>query len=77
MYKVYYYKSNIEGIEVVEICFDCIFLCYIYDEFGLGYIISGGQESWSGWGLVEVSVNNVIIVNFGEVYDGIGISGKF
>lgn len=76
MHKAHYHKSNIEGIEVVEICSDCTFPRHTHDEFGLGYIISGGQESWSGRGLVEASVNNVITVNSGEVHDGIGISGK-
>ncbi|MDG6096653.1 AraC family transcriptional regulator [Alteromonas sp. ZYF713] len=76
MHKAHYHKSNIEGIEVVEICSDRTFPRHTHDEFGLGYIISGGQESWSGRGLVEASVNNIITVNSGEVHDGIGISGK-
>lgn len=76
MHKAHYHKSNIDEIEVVEICSDRTFPRHTHDEFGLGYIISGGQESWSGRGLVEASVNNIITVNSGEVHDGIGITGK-
>lgn len=30
--------------------FDCVFLCYVYDEFGVGVIVSGVYWLWSGCG---------------------------
>ena len=76
MHKANYHDIKMDGISVLEIYSDRTFPRHTHDEFGLGYIISGGQESWSGRGLVEARVNNVITVNSGKVRDGIGIAGK-
>lgn len=76
MHKAQYHKSKLLGIDAMEICSDRTFPRHTHDEFGLGYIISGGQESWSGRGLVEARANNIITVNPGEVHDGIGCAGK-
>lgn len=76
MHKAHFHKSEFHGIDVMDICSDRTFPRHTHDEFGLGYMVSGGQKSWSGRGLVEASANNVITVNPGEVHDGIGYTGK-
>jgi len=76
MHQASYHKSQFNNIDLVEICSDRTFPRHTHDEFGLGYMVNGGQESWSGRGLVEAKAGNWITVNPGEVHDGIGYSGK-
>ncbi len=47
-----------------------------HDQFGIGVISSGAQRSWSGIGLVDASAGDVIMVNPGEMHDGIPVDGK-
>lgn len=65
----------IPGIEAVTIVSDRTFARHTHDEFGLGYICRGGQDSWSGRGHVEACAGNIITVNPGEVHDGVGRKG--
>ncbi len=76
MHRSVRHKSAIPGIDVISICSDCSFPRHTHDEFGFGYIVDGGQESWSGRGLVEASAGDVITVNPGEVHDGLGSKGR-
>lgn len=76
MHRANFYKTEVYDIDVVDMCSDRTFPRHTHDEFGLGYMVSGGHKSWSGRGLVEATVNSVITVNPGEVHDGIGYSGK-
>lgn len=49
-----------------------------HDQFGVGILDSGGQQSASGRGVVEAWAGDVITVNPGEVHDGrpIGDQGR-
>ncbi|MEM8812828.1 MAG: AraC family transcriptional regulator [Pseudomonadota bacterium] len=76
MHRSVRHKTAIPGIDVISIRSDCSFPRHTHDEFGFGYIVDGGQESWSGRGLVEASAGDVIAVNPGEVHDGIGSKGR-
>ncbi len=60
------------GVEVMSIVSDRSFPRHTHDEFGLGYIVDGGQRSWSGRGLVEAEAGDIVTVNPGEIHDGIG-----
>jgi len=64
------------GVDVISIRSDRSFPRHSHDEFGIGYLVSGGQESWSGRGLVEAGAGDIITVNPGEMHDGIGRAGK-
>lgn len=76
MHRSVRHKSAVPGIDVISIRSDCSFPRHTHDEFGFGYIVDGGQESWSGRGLVEASAGDVITVNPGEVHDGLGSKGR-
>ncbi|MEM1047665.1 MAG: AraC family transcriptional regulator [Pseudomonadota bacterium] len=76
MHRSIRHKTAISGVDVISIRSDCSFPRHTHDEFGFGYIVDGGQESWSGRGLVEASAGDVIAVNPGEVHDGLGSKGR-
>ncbi|WP_170107076.1 AraC family transcriptional regulator [Roseibium marinum] len=60
---------------MVSIISDRSFPRHTHDEYGIGFMVSGGHESWSGRGHVEASTGDVITVNPGEVHDGLGRKG--
>jgi AraC-like DNA-binding protein len=47
-----------------------------HDQFGIGVIDSGGHRSWSGLGWVEAICGDIIMVNPGEMHDGLSLAGK-
>ena len=46
-----------------------------HDQFGIGVIAFGAQRSWSGVGHVDASAGDVIMVNPGEMHDGVPLHG--
>jgi AraC-like DNA-binding protein/quercetin dioxygenase-like cupin family protein len=60
------------GVEAISIISDRTFPRHSHDEFGIGLLFNGAQESWSGRGMVEAQAGDVITVNPGELHDGIG-----
>ncbi|PIE37763.1 MAG: AraC family transcriptional regulator [Gammaproteobacteria bacterium] len=72
MHRSVRHQTVLSGTDAISIKSDRTFPRHTHDEFGFGYIVSGGQASWSGRGLVEAQVGNTITVNPAEVHDGIG-----
>lgn len=62
--------SNLPGVEAVWADTSHSFPRHTHDQFGIGVIERGAQNSWSGRGLVEASAGDTITVNPGEVHDG-------
>ncbi|MEM6680320.1 MAG: AraC family transcriptional regulator [Pseudomonadota bacterium] len=69
------HETVLPGVVGLSLVSDRTFPRHSHDEFGFGYIVEGGQESWSGRGQVEATAGNVITVNPGELHDGIGRAG--
>ena len=46
-----------------------------HDQFGIGVMTSGAQRSWSIVGQVESEAGDVIMVNPGEMHDGMPVDG--
>lgn len=69
-------QTVVEGVDVISIRSDRTFPRHTHDEFGFGYIVQGGQKSWSSRGLVEAGCGDVITVNPAELHDGIGRKGQ-
>lgn len=69
-------STILPGLELVSIRSDRTFARHSHDEFGIGLLVDGRQESWSGRGLVEAQAGDVITVNPGELHDGICHSGN-
>lgn len=76
MHKSVRHSTLVPGIEAISIISDRTFPRHTHDEFGIGYLVSGGQESWSGRGLVEARAGDIITVNPGELHDGLGRQGE-
>lgn len=72
MHKSVKHATLIPGVDVISIKSDRTFPRHTHDEFGVGYMVEGGQNSWSGRGLVEAQAGDVITVNPGEMHDGLG-----
>lgn len=76
MHKSVRRQTILPGIDAVSIKSDRTFPRHSHDEFGFGYVVAGGQESWSGRGLVEARAGDTITVNPAELHDGIGQKGQ-
>ena len=70
------HATSVPGVDAISILSDRSFPRHSHDEFGFGYVVRGGQESWSGRGSVEARAGDTITVNPSELHDGIGHSGR-
>ena len=68
--------SAVAGVSALSSRSDRSFPRHAHDDFGIGYMLAGGHESWSCRGLVEVETGNVITIGPGELHDGLGRSGE-
>lgn len=72
---VKYFSIALAGIEAVSADSDIAFGRHSHDQFGIGYMDTGGQKSLSGRGIVESFPGDIITVNPGEVHDGRPLDG--
>jgi hypothetical protein len=63
-------RTRLPGVISVEARSRRVFSRHAHDEFGIGVVIDGAQDSASGRGLVRAEAGQVITVNPGEVHDG-------
>lgn len=68
-------STALEGVLSVEACSAHAFSRHTHDEFGIGVMLEGAQDSASGRGLVRAEAGQVITVNPGEVHDGTPVGG--
>ncbi len=70
--------TSIPGIDAVAADSGRSFDRHTHDQFGIGIITRGAQQSASGRGPVEAEAGDVITVNPGEVHDGkpVGAEGR-
>ncbi|MBR8456460.1 AraC family transcriptional regulator [Burkholderia dolosa] len=73
MHRVTHYRRTGEGIEAISLESDRPFPRHAHDEFGVGVIVSGAHRSWSGRGQVDALAGDAIMVNPGEMHDGMPI----
>ncbi|AJY04736.1 AraC family transcriptional regulator [Burkholderia sp. SIMBA_043] len=73
MHRVTHYRRTDEGIEAISLDSDRSFPRHAHDEFGVGVIVSGAHRSWSGRGQVDALAGDAIMVNPGEMHDGMPI----
>jgi len=66
----------LDGVTLVEATSDRRFGRHMHDQFGVGLLISGAQQSLSGRGEVQASAGDLITVNPGEVHDGRPVGGN-
>jgi AraC-like DNA-binding protein len=75
MHRVEQHRSGIPGIEAMTLFSNHAFPRHSHDQFGIGIMTSGAQRSWSVIGQVESEVGDVIMVNPGEIHDGMPVDG--
>lgn len=73
MHRVEQHRSGIPGIEAMTLFSDHAFPRHSHDQFGIGIMTSGAQRSWSVIGQVESEAGDVIMVNPGEMHDGMPV----
>jgi AraC-like DNA-binding protein len=69
------HRSAVRGIEARTLASDRSFPRHSHDQLGIGVILSGAHRSWSGIGHVEAQADDIIMVNPGEMHDGMPIGG--
>lgn len=74
-HRVQPHRSGLPGIEAMTLFSDHAFPRHAHDQFGIGIMTSGAQRSWSVVGAVESEAGDVIMVNPGEMHDGLPVGG--
>ncbi|WP_229744070.1 AraC family transcriptional regulator [Aliidongia dinghuensis] len=69
------HRSPIVGIEVLSLTSNLAFPRHVHDHLGIGVIAEGGHRSWSDIGAVEAVAGEIIMVNPGEMHDGLPVAG--
>jgi AraC-like DNA-binding protein/quercetin dioxygenase-like cupin family protein len=76
IHRVEQHRSAVPGIEQMTLVSNHHFPRHSHDQFGIGVIVSGAQRSWSGVGQVSASAGDVIMVNPGEMHDGVPLDSN-
>jgi len=76
MHRVEQHRSGIPGIEAMTLLSNHAFPRHSHDQLGIGIMTSGAQRSWSVIGQVESEAGDVIMVNPGEMHDGMPVDGS-
>ena len=69
------HRSAVRVIEARTLASDRSFPRHSHGQLGIGVILSGAHRSWSGIGHVEAHAGDIIMVNPGEMHDGMPIGG--
>jgi AraC-like DNA-binding protein len=75
LHRVEHHRSAVRGIEAMTLTSERAFPRHAHDELGIGIVHAGAQRSWSVVGDVEAMAGDVIMVNPGELHDGLPIGG--
>ena len=70
LHRVTQHRSELRGVEARTIASDRAFPRHSHDQLGIGVMLAGAHRSWSGIGHVEAHAGDVIMVNPGEMHDG-------
>ena len=76
IHNVTQHKIGMAGVEAMTLVSNHHFPRHAHDQFGMGLIAFGAQRSWSSVGAVEAEASDMIMVNPGEIHDGIPLGGK-
>jgi AraC-like DNA-binding protein len=69
------HRSALCWVEARTLASDRVFPRHSHDQLGVGVIVSGAHRSWSGIGNVEARAGDIIMVNPGEMHDGMPLGG--
>lgn len=69
------HRTGISGVDAMTMLTEHSFPRHSHDQFGIGVMTMGAQRSWSSLGKVESRVGDIIMVNPGEMHDGVPMGG--
>lgn len=69
------YRTGICGVDAMTMLTEHSFPRHSHDQFGIGVMTMGTQRSWSSLGKVESHAGDIIMVNPGEMHDGVPMDG--
>ncbi|HEJ8502607.1 TPA: AraC family transcriptional regulator [Klebsiella oxytoca] len=75
LHHVQQHRLAMPGLEAISLATDQRFPRHSHDQFGIGIFTQGAQYSWSHLGKIEAVAGNIIMVNPGEMHDGIPLDG--
>ncbi|MEB8266572.1 AraC family transcriptional regulator [Klebsiella grimontii] len=75
LHHVQQHRIAMPGLEAISLVTEQSFSRHSHDRFGIGIFTQGAQRSWSHLGKVEAAAGNIIMVNPGEMHDGIPLEG--
>lgn len=75
IHQVKQHPPVVAGLEAMSLLTAHTFSRHSHDQFGIGVFMQGAQHSWSNIGKVESAAGNIIMVNPGEIHDGIPLQG--
>ena len=71
VHHVLQHRTGIAGVEAMTMMTAHTFPRHSHDQFGIGVMTMGAQRSWSSLGKVESRQGDIIMVNPGEIHDGV------
>lgn len=75
LHHVQQHRLTMPGLEAMSLVTEQSFPRHSHDQFGIGIFTQGAQRSWSHLGKIEAAAGNIIMVNPGEMHDGIPLNG--
>ncbi|QKJ53748.1 AraC family transcriptional regulator [Klebsiella michiganensis] len=75
LHHVQQHRLAMPGLEAMSLVTEQSFPRHSHDQFGIGIFTQGAQRSWSHLGKIEAAAGNIIMVNPGEMHDGIPLNG--
>ncbi|MGE5985549.1 helix-turn-helix domain-containing protein [Klebsiella michiganensis] len=75
LHHVQQHRLAMPGLEAMSLVTEQSFPRHSHDQFGIGIFTQGAQRSWSHLGKIEAAAGNIIMVNPGEMHDGIPLDG--
>jgi AraC-like DNA-binding protein len=75
LHHVQQHRVTLPGLEAMSLVTEQRFSRHSHDQFGIGIFTQGAQRSWSHLGKIEAIAGNIIMVNPGEMHDGIPLDG--
>jgi AraC-like DNA-binding protein len=70
VHRMVQHRSVLRWVEARTLTSDRTFPRHSHDQLGIGVMLSGAHRSWSGVGHVEAQSGDIIMVNPGEMHDG-------
>lgn len=71
VHQVKQYRRVVPDVEILSLYSARAFPRHSHDQFGIGVFAQGSQRSWSNIGNVNAVTGDIIMVNPGEIHDGI------